>query len=489
MKPVFSLFLLPVLCVGADLAADARAAADRAMGLPAEFAADILIRIGGIESLDKAWRIQLLEDAFHRAASASQPLRKRASVFRFDGVSGFIDKAYSQELDGMTLQMRAIEELLPLAPAKARLMFTELPIPKLPKLTCKDNTTFELSRFYSVLDKVASSTFSQKEIKEEEPFKLLLRYASISSPAQIGPMAETILKARLTDSQFRALVATFATALRSFRGDDRSFTAARPYGVQIRHLRDAIQRREGNPIPLLESYRAYLVRHLAADRCADNTRVEVRVSLDSIPTAVPETQMAAEAGPYFNDTIRIDPVPRLTDAEMTPARSEGEAEGLKGCSSPECKAIGDQYRAVIMREPGVGFTAEERQKPEWNSRLTDFLSAMAEWKQDTGATPTEHYRYKVRVYTDVLAVTPPGPGRDAVLQATHDFLRASRLEVDNPLEWFLPVNVLLGRLSLDPLGLGKLADQLRNSGDAVISAYAELDRIAPRTPDRIVPLF
>jgi hypothetical protein len=489
MKPVLSLLFVPVLCVAADVAADARAAADRAVGMPAEFAADALLRIADLESLDKASRIRLLEDAFRLAASAQQPLRKRPATFRFDGISGFLEKTYAQELDGMTLEMRAIEGLLELAPARARALFTELPLLKLPKLSCKDPLTYDVWRFYSVLGKIVASTFSQKEVKDEEPFKLLLRYASVTSPAQIGPMAETIANAWLTDAQFRALVATFAASLKTLGGDDRSFTAARPHGIQIRQLRDAIRKRDGNAIPLLEGYRAYLARHLSGPRCADSTRMTVRLSLDSIPTAIPETQMAAEAGPYFNDSIRVDPVAKLTDAEMTPSKTEGEAEELKGCSSPECKAIGDQYRGLIMREPGVAYASEERQKPEWLTRLRDFLSAMAEWKEDTGATAAEHFRYKVMVYSEVLAVAPAGPGRDAVLQATHDYLRATRLEVENRLEWFLPVNVLLGRVLLDPLGLGKLADQLRNSGDALISLYAELDRIAPRTPDRVVPLF
>jgi hypothetical protein len=63
------------------------------------------------------------------------------------------------------------------------------------------------------------------------------------------------------------------------------------------------------------------------------------------------------------------------------------------------------------------------------------------------------------------------------------------MENESRIEWFLPTNVLLGRVLLDPLGLGKFSEELRGSGDAVISLYAELDRVAPRTPDKVVPLF
>jgi hypothetical protein len=489
MKIAFTILMLPLLCSAGEAPAEVRAIADRASGLPAEFAADALIRIAGIEKLDKAVRIQLLEDAFRRAGSAQQPFRRRPASFRFDGISGYLDKAYSQELDGLSLQSRAVEAMLPLAPGKARQLFTELPTPRLPKLVCTDSLTYDVSRFYSVLGKVAAGPFSEKEIKEEEPFKLLMRYASITSPAQIGPMAEVIANAKVTDGQFQGLVATFGGALKQLSSDDRSFTAARPYGVQIRQLRDAAQKRGTNPVALLESYRAYLVRHLTGARCADTSTLEVRVALESIATAIPETQMAANAGPYFNETLRIEPVPALTPEEQTPAKTEGEATGLKGCSSGECKAIGNEYRSLVMRDQGIAIRPDERETAEWQSKLKAFLTSMAEWKADTGATPIEHFRYKVMLYSDLLAVTPPGPNRDLVLRATHDYLRTSRMENESRIEWFLPTNVLLGRVLLDPLGLGKFSEELRGSGDAVISLYAELDRVAPRTPDKVVPLF
>jgi hypothetical protein len=42
---------------------------------------------------------------------------------------------------------------------------------------------------------------------------------------------------------------------------------------------------------------------------------------------------------------------------------------------------------------------------------------------------------------------------------------------------------------LDPLGLGKLTEALRKTRDPVIALYVELERVAPRTPDQILPLM
>ena len=210
-----------------------------------------------------------------------------------------------------------------------------------------------MTRFYSTLAKVAAQTFSAKEIQEEEHFKFLMRHVTLTSPAQIGPMAEVIATAKLTDAQFQGLVALFSSSLKQLSGDDRSFTAARPFGVQIKQLRQAIEKRGGSPVPMLEAYRAYLVRHLSGARCGDTARFEMKVAIESVATAVSELQAAVNAGPYFNESLRVDPIPPLTAAEQTASKASGEAKGLQGCTAPECKAIGTEYRNLIMREGGI----------------------------------------------------------------------------------------------------------------------------------------
>jgi hypothetical protein len=57
------------------------------------------------------------------------------------------------------------------------------------------------------------------------------------------------------------------------------------------------------------------------------------------------------------------------------------------------------------------------------------------------------------------------------------------------MEWFLPVNGLIGRLALDPLGMGRLAEELRKVDDPIVALYANLEAVAPRPPDRILPLL
>jgi hypothetical protein len=137
----------------------------------------------------------------------------------------------------------------------------------------------------------------------------------------------------------------------------------------------------------------------------------------------------------------------------------------------------------------MAYSPAERDSAEWQNRLRSVISAVADWKEDTGFTAAEHFRFKVSLFSELLALAPAGANRDAVLRANHEFLRQSRLEVPSRTEWFLPVSVLVGRVGVDPAGLARLGDVLCDSPDPVIALYARLERAAPRTPDRILALF
>src|SRR5262249_9056559 len=183
-----------------------------------------------------------------------------------------------------------------------------------------------------VLGRLAGEAFTPAEIEKEEPFKLLQRYAAIQSPAQLGPMAHLLASAKLKDGQFDSLLGSYLAGMKELSGDDRSFTFARPAGAQIRELVEAIKRREGTPLPLLETYRAYLVRHLTGARCADNVQVDVKLVMSNISSAMEKSQEALNAAGYFNDSLRQDPLqPINTMEEQSPSKIEAEAEGVKGC--------------------------------------------------------------------------------------------------------------------------------------------------------------
>jgi hypothetical protein len=96
---------------------------------------------------------------------------------------------------------------------------------------------------------------------------------------------------------------------------------------------------------------------------------------------------------------------------------------------------------------------------------------------------------KSTAYGDLLNLVSNSPDRELVFRAMLDCMKHNRFQEENRMEWFLPVNSLIGRAAMDPLGMERLADLLRKVDDPIIALYANLETVAPRAPERILPLL
>ncbi|MGA2150447.1 MAG: hypothetical protein ABSH49_36470, partial [Bryobacteraceae bacterium] len=137
LRTAFLLTLLsPFVAPAAGPAPDIASILDQARKAPGEFAADSLIRLASLDSLDKPKRIALLEEAFGRAGEAKQALKRRVAITRVAGPARFLARAYNQDLDALSLRLRVIEALLPLDARKARELALKIPPPQVPKTAC-----------------------------------------------------------------------------------------------------------------------------------------------------------------------------------------------------------------------------------------------------------------------------------------------------------------------------------------------------------------
>jgi hypothetical protein len=441
------------------------AVVDLARAAPPELASDALIRVSKLERLGRKRRIELLNQAFDLAAGAAQPYKRRSALVPPVGPAGFLERAYAQDLDVLSLRLRAIEALLPIDAHAARERFEEIPPLQLPPLGCDDFLVYDQSRFYDVLGKVAAESFSAKEARDGTSAKFLARYMGlITAPAQVAPAARLLAAGVAPDSDFQVLATTFAGALSRIAGDDRSFTyAAREAGVALEDLAKAGERRaQLSPVVLLGAYRAFLVNHLTGARCQPSESIG-----DSDPAA------------FFNERLRNAVLPAIGETELTPSKVEGNAKGMSWCESPECRAIRDQFHTVVFRPDGEAFQQGEREKSEWQAHARDFLAALSLWDHSTNSSPAEHFREKIGFYGDLLAIVPNGDTREYVLRSMLAFLIQSRPRPEERIEWYLPVVQLVGRVTLDPLGLGRLASDLRQANDPAIALEMAVEQIAP----------
>ena len=454
---------------------NAEAAVDLTRGAPPELASDALIRLANLDRLEKKRRIELLNQALDLGAGASQNYKRRATAVQAPGPAGFLQRVYAQNLDAMSLRLRAIEGLLLLDPRVARQRFEQIGPLQVPPLGCQDSLVYDVGRFYQVLGKLAADSFSPKETREGEPGKFLARYVGvIASPAEITPVARLLATASLADSDFQMLVTAFAGAMNRIMGDDRSFTyAAREAGTAIEELAKIGERRaQLSPAVLLGAYRTFLVNHLTAARCEP-----LESNGDGDPVG------------FFNDRLRIPVLPPIGEAERTASKVEGKAAGLTWCESPECRAMRDQFHSLVFTPDGEPFRQEQRDKNEWQARVRDFLAALSSWDHSANVSAADYFREKIGFYGDLLAIVPNGDAREYVLRSMLAFLIQSRPRPEDRIEWSLPIVQLVGRVALDPLGLGRVASDLRQANDPAIALEMAVEQIAPHPVNEFMLLL
>src|SRR6187402_1327428 len=134
IKSIALLVLLAASRVAAQdlppLPSDTARLIDEARSLPPEFSADILLRLADSRIIeDRAWKRQLIEEAFKVGVRASLPYRKTGEATTDSRAS----RAYwDNGLESLTLQTRAVQAILSLDSQRARIMFEEIPNPEVP---------------------------------------------------------------------------------------------------------------------------------------------------------------------------------------------------------------------------------------------------------------------------------------------------------------------------------------------------------------------
>jgi len=476
-----ALFLLPLVLLGATGSSDPNSVSVLARKAPPEFAADAMIRLASSDKLDPRARVKLLTEAFHRAAGAQHALKFRASITRSSGTGGFLERAYQQDLDALSLRLRAVQQMLPLDSAKGIKLFLSITRPAVPPVRCEELVVYDVSRYYEGLGAVAA-------IAQRDVAKLLkTRVSGITSPSQIAPVARLLKEAELKDADLEAFALSLAANLRDMSGDDRSFTYyAAATGPAILDLVEELKHRKLSPLPLVEAYRLYLVHHLTGDRCADDHLINTGPMTVSLVTGQPTEVLGWNASTFFAEKILMPPLKALSEQETTPHTLEGFAAGARSCQDSQCQHIDEVLRDLAFNPDGQPLLESQHHSDAWRGKLQAALTALQAWEPGNGQAD-EVFREKTWVYNNLYAMSA-GASRENVVRSWLNYLKQSRATVSDRAEWYLPLNALIGRAALDP-GNTKIAELLRQQDDPVIALYEQLEPLAPRTPDKILPLL
>jgi hypothetical protein len=402
-----------------------RSLSELANAAPPEFAADALLRM--VESgklADRNARRELVQQAFQLAASAKFAVRMQdLPGTSTDTASGSLSQAYALKLDAISLQGRAVQDMLALDPSKARDLFGQMVKPALAPLTCDDALVYEPAEFYQTLSAVVNGAFTPKEKAKEEHVNLLLEaLGQATSASQLAPLAAAIESASVTAAQHQVLWARFSGLLESMQPDDRSFPASLPAlsvlstpGIQA----------------AFEKYRQ------KSHGCETDTASS---SPGQQPAAKPSTP---KLHPYWQPAT----AQRLLEAGMK----------LRAASNAQPSEA----------DPGTA---------EWQQQLADYVNLIAGWTQDQAESEAVYYHEKCIVYTGLLDLVAPGPQHDKILADYVDFIGNSGVYQQSPAEWFMEPHTLLDRSGSDPARHSKVLEAYQNSGNPVLTLELALDK-------------
>ena len=261
--------------------------AGRARAAPPEFAADLLIQLAGRSEAGAERRAEWLEDAFRLAGVVGKKmpagLDLGIGMYQFNGDPSGRRTASHPGLDMLTLQSRAVVELLPLNRERAMILFRAIEQTQ-PPSTC-EAIPGDLSAYYTAVEAVYKGFTAEERAGGRDVDFLIAAVVGLKSTAGLGG-SMNLFRLPLDDAAFQRLLTAFTTALRTMPGADSSF------GVNITNsliqVIDRAQERKISVFPLLAAVRELLVRSLSSARCP----------LPLLPGAA--MPMEAE---WFNDTL------------------------------------------------------------------------------------------------------------------------------------------------------------------------------------------
>ena len=426
-------FLIPALVMpilfGAEpakLPEPFRSISDLAAAAPPEFAADALLRIvesGKLASQNS--RRELVEQAFQLAAAAKFSVRMEGLPgTTTDTASGSLNQAYGLKLDVLTLQSRAVRDMLPIDPSHARDLFGQMVKPTLAPLTCDDALVYEPAEFYQALSAVVNGGFAPKEKAKEEHVNLLLEsLGQVTSPSQLAPLAGAIETASVTPGQRQILWVRFNGLLENMQPDDRSFPASLPAL--------SVLTTPGVQGPF-EKYRQ------KGHGC----------ETDAAPSSPDQQRAKKTATPKLDRYWQSTTAQQLLQAGMK----------LRASSSIQQSSEAD------------------RSGPEWQQQLADDLNLIAGWTQDQAESDVVFYHEKCIVYAALLDLVPPGPQSDKILADYVDFISSSNLYRQSPAEWFVEPHTVLDRSQTIPALHSRVLEAFQGSGNPVLALEVVLEK-------------
>jgi hypothetical protein len=431
---------------------DASSVLQRAPAAPPEIASKIILKLGSnVYSVpDRAKRIEHVEEAFRLAGQARQPYPLAAGIrpVPADSEAARLLEANQERLDGLGLQVRAVQAMMGLDPRRALEMTLRMPIPSPPRRTCEDSMVARVEEYYGLALQMAQRGFSTKEKAEGRPLQFLTGIlAASTTPEQIQAAAAMLRAYNGTPEETATLVSAFSSALLQTQPNSRGFIGTPATGEELAVLIRRLRAMGQNPMPLLEAYRFYLMTQWNGEACSD----------------LPE----AHGLLVFNDTMRPDAglekeIPPIAAKDLKPKRSDDKASNYVFGEEGESREIAKEM-AWLRRPP-------EKRGAEWEAKFTALLHRIEAWQPEDGASALAHFHMKAGAFRDMLPAATSEPLLEALQSSFCAYLRDAPAKTESPAEWmihFRRMTVPWGPLGMKSVEIAKR--EIRRGGDGLMN--------------------
>jgi len=436
-----------------------------AASAPPEFSADLLIRIAESNLFnDKKKKADLLDDAFRRSSDAQQKVRRKIWAGRVDTNSGYLSAAYDLRLDELSLKSRVVRAMLGLDARRARILFSEIPRLKLPALSCSDALGYDVSEFYTTLQATEQKGFDKEEKAQGESWRFVGTYLDdLTSPAQVGPVANLIADLKVPASELSLRVRSLSAALKKIQIDPRSFALSMRHGSVLRGLErliDECKNKNVSADELLSSFRSYLIRQLSSVQCAD-----------SLVKPHEDDRIEGDIA-YVNQWFQIP----IQNDDIKPSHVEPGAESSQFWTTPQSTKLLMAVKALRFGKTGTPLSVEERNTPEWQENLVRLLSDLENWDGSAEKIESDYFHEKCELYRALFDLPSSDDNYVRILLSFTNYLRNTDIQKRSRIEWLLHGNYLLVKMSkMDSQHRSQMLDTFRNSGNSALQLYASFN--------------
>jgi hypothetical protein len=172
-------------------------------------------------------------------------------------------EARLSRLDGLGLQVQAVQTMMTVNPARGREMALEMKIPSPPPATCERIEVPILDQYYGLALMLAKRGFTAKQREDGEHLRFLLRVVSAStSPEQLQGVVSLLRQYGGDEEERGALLAALGASLRLSAPNPRAFAATPALEMEMEQLR-----KQTGDAGLAEAWAAFLKTQKDAKAC------------------------------------------------------------------------------------------------------------------------------------------------------------------------------------------------------------------------------